>query len=219
MAEGRCKRGRLSLLAVQSIACGVVLLLALVLRLIGGSTWDRLRTVFRQWLTDGGVAEQWADRWEETDRQQPVSLPADVSTAAPTAPAVAAVPLAEGRLTSAFGYRSHPVHGGTGFHRGVDIAAAAKSPLYAVYDGTVSAAGWSDSYGYRIVVSSADGWEVGYAHCSALLYRVGDSVHAGDCVARVGSTGNATGDHVHLTVTHNGLFYDPALLLPDGYYA
>lgn len=219
MAEGRCKHGRLSLLAVQSIACGVILLLALVLRLIGGGTWDRLHTVFRQWLTDGGIAEGWAVRLDEGSTQPTEVLPADATAATPAAPAMAVMPLAKGRLTSAFGYRVHPLRGGTGFHRGVDIAAEAETPLYAVYDGTVSAAGWSDSYGYRLVVKSADGWEVGYAHCSALLCGVGDSIRAGDCVARVGATCNATGPHVHLTVAYDGLYYNPALLLPEGDYA
>lgn len=213
MKERCCRQSRLSLLAVQSIACGVILLLALVLRLIGGETWDQLHAVFRQWLTDGGLADAWVEHLEERSAAET----ADKSER--TVPTAAVPPLNEGRITSPFGHRTDPIRGGTGFHCGVDIAAPAEAPLYAVRDGEVVTAGWSESYGYRVVIRDADGWKIGYAHCAALLCTVGDTVRAGECVARVGSTGYATGNHVHVTAEYAGQYYDPTALLSAERYA
>ena len=127
--------------------------------------------------------------------------------------------LETGRVTSAFGYRTDPIHGGTGFHTGVDIAAESGAPLYAAYDGTITKAGWDHSYGKYTVLTCTDGLEILYAHCSALLCRAGDTVQAGQSIARVGSTGDSTGPHVHLMALRDGVAYDPVLLVPEACYA
>ncbi len=236
MAEQRRARRRndrtgLSLLAVQSIMCGVVLLLILLLRLIGGSAWDGLRSLLHGWLTDDGLAQVIAQSVETEEsgtggRDAAVSetagvyCPPDAITWTPlTAPPTTVVPLVEGRVTSLFGVRTDPIRGGTGFHTGTDIAAPAGTPLYALYDGEVSVAGWQTSYGNRITVRTADGLEIGYAHCSALLKQTGDTVRAGEMIARVGNTGDSTGNHVHIMAVREGLYYDPAPLIPEALYA
>lgn len=229
--RGRNNRAGLSLLAVQSIACGVVLLLALLLRLIGGTAWSGLRSLLHGWLTDDGLAQVIAEN-VETDsggvdgrdvgmsETAGVYCPPNSITWAPlTAPLTTVAPLTEGRVTSSFGVRTDPIRGGTSVHSGTDVAAPAGTPLYALYDGEVSVAGWQTSYGNRITVRAADGLEVCYAHCSALLKRTGDTVRAGEVIARVGSTGDSTGNHVHIMAIREGIFYDPAPLIPEGFYA
>ncbi len=233
--EPRAKRDRsgFSLLAVQSIVCGVVLLLALLLRLVGGDTWTQLRSLFRQWMTEEGLTQVIAEQLEEEEATQGVGgrdiavgeavsvlrPPQGATFAPPTVPITAITPLKSGRVTSSFGYRTDPIKGGTGFHTGIDVAASKGEPLYALYDGVVTAAAWDSSYGNYIAVTTAEGWELWYAHCSVLLCREGESVTAGQRIAQVGSTGDSTGDHVHIMVKHDGVCYDPTSLIPEGWYA
>ncbi len=226
MAEQRRTRSRLSLIAVQSIVCGVILLLALLLRLIGGDTWDQLRTVFQHWMTDDGLAalvepepEAAGGRDIPVGEAVSVLVPPEGATFAPISlPTTGVAPLHSGEVTSVFGYRTDPIRGGTGFHTGTDVSAQEGEALYAPYDGTVTAAAWDNSYGYYVTVRAGD-VDILYAHCSVLLCREGDDVKAGDTVARVGSTGDSTGNHVHIELHRAGICYDPAPLIPETWYA
>ncbi|MBR2406812.1 MAG: M23 family metallopeptidase [Clostridia bacterium] len=226
MAESRRTPGRFSLLAVQSIVCGVILLLALLFRLIGGQSWEQLRTVLRQWMLDDGLAtllvqEEEAVGGKDIPLGEAVSVtaPPDGASFSPLAvPQVTVLPLEEGRVTSPFGYRTDPLSGGTGFHTGIDVAAPAGTPLRAVYSGTVTAAGWDTSYGYYVTVRTA-ALEILYAHCSVLLCSAGDLALAGESVAKVGSTGDSTGNHVHIELRCEGICYDPSPLIAEVWYA
>ncbi|MBR2339130.1 MAG: M23 family metallopeptidase [Clostridia bacterium] len=220
-------RSGLGLLAVQSIIGAVVLLLALVVRLIGGDVYAQLQEAFRTAVTQDVLTQQLTQ--DDTEGQggedikvgaASVLMPPDGATFTPlTLPEEPHAVLDKGRVTSTFGYRENPLGGGTGFHTGVDIAASSGTPLYAAYDGTITKAGWDNSYGNYLVLTCFDGLEVWYAHCSALRCRSGDTVQAGDVVATVGSTGNSTGPHVHLMTVREGVAYNPALLVPEGCYA
>ena len=88
-------------------------------------------------------------------------------------------------------------------HTGQDFTAPAGTPIRAVGDGKIISAGWDGSYGQKIVVLHADGTETWYAHMSSFV-RTGGTVKAGDVIGRVGSTGNATGNHLHLEVRPGG---------------
>ena len=229
MAEQR--RNRWSLLAVQSTVCGVILLLVLVLRLIGGDTWNTVRTVAQRWMTDAGIAQQWAETpSDETvgvggrdivlGQAVSVWIPPDgVTFSSLPIPAQQAFPLKTGRVTSRFGYRTDPADGGTSFHTGMDIAAPEGTPLCAMIDGTVTKATWDDSYGYYIDICDSDGLTIRYAHCRMLLLGVGETVCAGETVALVGNTGNSFGSHVHLMALRDNIAYDPAPLIAGAGYA
>jgi murein DD-endopeptidase MepM/ murein hydrolase activator NlpD len=104
----------------------------------------------------------------------------------------------------------------SGQHTGLDFAAPTGTPVKAVHGGTVTAAGWSGSYGYRIVLELDDGTEVLYAHLSSMTASAGQTVTTGETIGRVGATGNVTGPHLHLEVrTAGGSGIDPMAWLRD----
>lgn len=119
-------------------------------------------------------------------------------------------------ITSQFGYRVHPISGDLKFHSGVDIAAPAGTNIYSCTTGTVLSAGWSDSYGYNVVVQNASGYRTRYAHCSVLHVSDGDAVKKGDTIAEVGSTGNSTGNHLHLEcIAVDGTYLNPLYMVSN----
>lgn len=104
----------------------------------------------------------------------------------------------------------------SGQHTGLDFAAPTGTPVKAVHGGTVKSAGWSGSYGYRIVLQLDDGTEVLYAHLSSMTASAGQKVTTGETIGRVGATGNVTGPHLHLEVhTAGGSGIDPMAWLRD----
>lgn len=96
-----------------------------------------------------------------------------------------------------------------GGHRGLDINAAAGTGIYACQTGTVVSAGWHYSWGYNVVIDHGDGVQTLYAHCSALYVSAGEQVGQGGLIAAVGSTGDSTGNHLHLELSVNGHLVDP----------
>ena len=94
-------------------------------------------------------------------------------------------------------------------HRGLDIAAPTGTAIKAAAGGTVTVAGWNNSYGYMVKISHGNGVETVYGHCSKLLVSKGQTVTQGQVIAKVGSTGDSTGSHLHLEVRVNGILYNP----------
>ena len=119
------------------------------------------------------------------------------------------LPISGARLTSGFGYRSHPIRGGTRFHSGVDLAAPAGSPIVATSDGVIRRAGWEGGYGISVAIEHPGGLETRYGHLSALNVSFGQAVRTGDVIGFVGSTGLSTGPHVHYEVRVNGAAVNP----------
>lgn len=95
-------------------------------------------------------------------------------------------------------------------HSGLDIAAPKGTPIKAAAAGTVTYAGnANDGYGNYVVLSHGNGVQTLYAHCSSLNVKSGQKVSQGEVIAKVGSTGNSTGNHLHLEVRKNGVTYNP----------
>jgi murein DD-endopeptidase MepM/ murein hydrolase activator NlpD len=116
---------------------------------------------------------------------------------------------AQGELTSGFGMRwgRH--------HRGVDIANAIGTPIYAVWDGRVIRASMQGGYGLTVEIEHSDGYITRYAHCNRLLVREGDRVVVGQAVAQMGNTGSSTGPHLHFEVIGaDGVAIDPVGKMP-----
>ena len=115
-----------------------------------------------------------------------------------------------GTITSRFGARSSIR---VSDHTGLDIGAPIGTPIKAAAGGTVTFSGYKGSYGYMVVIAHGNGIETYYGHCSKLYASVGDKVTAGDVIAAVGSTGNSTGNHLHLEIRLNGNKINPQLYL------
>ena len=114
----------------------------------------------------------------------------------------------EGKLSSTFGWREHPIIGGNRFHYGVDLAVEEGTDILAFADGEVYASGESSSLGNYIMLQHAGGYITLYAHCSKVTAS-GGSVSMGEKIAEVGSTGLATGPHLHFELHDGELYLNP----------
>lgn len=115
----------------------------------------------------------------------------------------------QGRITSYFGWRRHPITGARELHSGIDIAADYHTPIRATADGTVIYASYESGYGRMVKISHGYGLETWYAHCASLKVKVGQKVKRGDIIAYVGESGTATGPHLHYEIHKDGVAIDP----------
>ena len=118
---------------------------------------------------------------------------------------LAVVPVS-GTITSRFAVVSRIR---SGAHTGLDISAPAGTPIKVVASGRVTFSGYSGAYGNIVKVDHGNGVETWYAHCSKLYVQSGQTVSAGDIIGAVGSTGNSTGNHLHLEIRINGVAVNP----------
>ncbi len=113
-------------------------------------------------------------------------------------------------ISSTFGYRTFD----NSFHKGMDFAAPAGTPIYAADAGTVVIAGYSSSAGNWVVISHGDGLTTKYMHMVSTPYvSAGDYVSRGQNIGAVGTTGNSSGNHLHFQVEVNGTAVNPASYL------
>ena len=104
-------------------------------------------------------------------------------------------------------------------HKGVDICAAAGTPIYATASGTVTKAGYERAgagrgYGYSVIISHGSGYTSVYAHCLSLTVHAGQSVKQGQLIGYVGSTGRSSGNHCHFEIRLNGSYIPPQSIFP-----
>lgn len=116
---------------------------------------------------------------------------------------------ANGRVSSSFGMRRHPILGYTRMHKGIDIAAHYGSPVFAATDGVVQFAGRSSGYGQFVKLSHGGGYGTGYGHLSRILVRSGERVRRGQVIGRSGNSGLSTGPHLHYELYRNGATVNP----------
>ncbi len=119
-------------------------------------------------------------------------------------------------VTSSWGDREHPIHGGLQFHAGVDLKAERAQPIYASAPGTVVFAGWNGGYGNVIEIEHTNGLITLYGHNKSFLIKAGDTVRRGQQIAWMGKTGlvyGATGIHVHFEVRQKGVKKNPLLYI------
>lgn len=113
------------------------------------------------------------------------------------------------RVTSDYGPRESPTAGASSNHKGIDIGAAYGADIVAAADGTVVFAGYSNSAGNYVTVNHGGGLYTVYMHCSSLVVSKGEKVSRGQVIAKVGSTGISTGNHLHFGVSLNGSYVNP----------
>lgn len=119
-------------------------------------------------------------------------------------------PVRGGWISSRFGQRTDPFTGKPAVHRGLDFAGLDNSAILAVAPGVVSASGRQRGYGNYIEIDHGRGWVTRYGHNAFNLVEPGDYVKAGQTIALMGSTGRATGTHLHFEVLYLGRHQNPA---------
>lgn len=117
-----------------------------------------------------------------------------------------------GRISSPYGWRVNPYSGIHALHAGTDLAPGCNAPIVAAHSGVVIFAGWNGGYGNFILLNNGDGISTGYGHIvnGGILVSTGQRVSEGQLIARVGSTGDSTGCHLHFEVRPNGVAIDAA---------
>jgi murein DD-endopeptidase MepM/ murein hydrolase activator NlpD len=120
-----------------------------------------------------------------------------------------ASPLEFSRVTSGFAMRMHPILNSWKQHKGVDYGAPAGTPIRAIGDGTVEFAGWQNGYGNVVEIKHSAQRSTLYAHMSRIDVARGARVEQGQRIGAVGSTGWATGPHLHFEVKLGGVQEDP----------
>lgn len=131
-------------------------------------------------------------------------------------------PTASHNITSAYGYRIHPISGVRKMHTGIDIGAGYGSTIVAAASGTVIQVNLplpgrntgGTSYGNYLIINHGNGITTLYAHCRNIYVSSGQTVSRGQKIAEVGSTGNSTGPHLHFEVRVNGSTVNPRSYLP-----
>lgn len=108
-----------------------------------------------------------------------------------------------GKLTSHFGWRNHPIRRRRSFHAGIDIGAPRGTPIRASRGGQVIFSGWMSGYGRVIIIRHDSVYTTMYAHCQRLRVGKGANVQKGTIIATVGTSGRATGPHVHFEIRRN----------------
>ncbi len=114
-----------------------------------------------------------------------------------------------GRMTSGYGMRFHPILHYARMHAGIDFGAAWGSPIFAVSDGVVSYAGYHGGHGNYVRIEHGGGLASGYGHMSRFAVSSGTRVQAGQVIGYVGSSGLSTGPHLHFETYRNGQTVNP----------
>lgn len=121
-----------------------------------------------------------------------------------------AMPLTHTYVSAPYGHRIDPINGGHEFHKGIDLDGNTGDPIHSAADGIVMRSEYDNGgYGNVVDIDHGNGYVTRYGHCSKLLVKAGDLVHAGDVIAQVGSTGHSTGSHLHFEVWSNGQPINP----------
>lgn len=115
-------------------------------------------------------------------------------------------------ISSDYGSRIGPFTGQHENHRGIDIPAQFGSPILAAGKGTVSYAAFAPGYGNLVEIDHGQGVVTRYGHADRLLVKAGDKIEQSQVIATVGSSGKATGPHLHFEVSKGGVSIDPKLL-------
>lgn len=122
-------------------------------------------------------------------------------------------PIDTGRITSLYGWRANPFTGSREFHSGLDVGAPEGTPVYAVRDATVAEVGEDNVMGRYVVLTHPGGYQTVYGHLASINATIGEEVITGFILGTVGSTGLATGPHLHFEVRTRAGTRDPLKLI------
>lgn len=213
----------LNFLIAQIFFCSIAVIFVLVISAIGGEIYDYSKSVFNECFnkpininqvlnakqTKAVLQAQNSSQKSEKNNYVSDKKIKTVLTSA-TADNSMCMPV-DGSVTSEYSYRIHPITGDYKLHSGIDIAANTGDNIYSVLDGVVSEIDrkCKTTYGKYIVIKHSTGTSTLYGHCSKIIAKTGESVKKGQVIAKVGSTGNSTGPHLHFEVKVNGEKLNP----------
>lgn len=129
------------------------------------------------------------------------------------------LPMSTVRVSSLFGLRTHPIHGFSRHHSGVDFAAPTGTPAHTTAAGVVVSAGWSGDYGNMVEVRHALEFTTRYGHLSEIWVVPGQTLDRHEQIGAVGSTGRSTGPHLHFEIRHQNRPIDPIRFILLAYEA
>jgi len=161
----------------------------------------------------GSLLSELSHAVEERSDQLTVLEALLVSTSANKKFLPSLAPVDGGWLSSSFGWRIDPFSGQKSFHEGLDFPSESGTPIVAAASGKVIFADVHPQYGKMVEIDHGNGLVTRYAHASKLFVKEGDFIVRGQKVAAVGSTGRATGPHLHFEVRLNGVPQNPARFL------
>ncbi len=118
-----------------------------------------------------------------------------------------------GEISSPFGQREHPLNGESKFHNGIDIAVDAGTDIKAIEDGTIEKSTYNQYSGNFVVITHQDGYTSSYAHLGECKVTEGQKVKKGDIIGLAGSTGVATGPHLHMEIRKDTVPINPLELI------
>ena len=119
-------------------------------------------------------------------------------------------PLKSIKVTSPYGYRRDPITGKLSWHNGLDLRAK-NEPAYAMMDGIVEKIGYDNRSGNYVTLRHGN-FYISYCHLSKVHIAPGTPVFAGTIIGKSGSTGRATGEHLHIVTKHKGIIFNPKIL-------
>lgn len=119
----------------------------------------------------------------------------------------------KGAITSKYGMRIHPVTGNRSFHNGIDIRGKFGAKVASPSDGVVVDTGWAGALGRMVKIKTQSGYTLCFGHLSKIKCVVGQKINRGQIIGNVGSSGRATGPHLHFTVYYKGDYMNPVKYL------
>ena len=164
----------------------------------------------------GTIKQNILDKQEEYDEAKEKEIQAQIkpgtSTTVDSAGRTWVTPCAHYYyVSSPFGERWHPVHGGYRMHNGVDLAADTGVAIYATRNGVVNTAAYeAGGAGNYVFIDHQDGFQSAYMHMTHYVVYAGQYVYAGQVIGYVGSTGASSGPHLHFGIYYNWSAVNPA---------
>lgn len=120
-----------------------------------------------------------------------------------------------GKLSSKFGMRYHPVTKKRSFHAGIDITSRKGTPVAAPVSGRITSAGYAGLMGKTVRIKTTTGMELFFGHLSMIKCKIGQQINKGQTIGLVGSSGRATGPHLHFAIKARGKYVDPLKFLAN----
>lgn len=123
----------------------------------------------------------------------------------------------QGKISSDYGWRDHPIYKTRSFHTGIDIAVPYGTPVYASESGIVEFCGWSEGYGNLVIIRHRDKALTYYGHNLKILVKKGDAIKQGKIISLSGNSGVSTGPHLHFEIRVDNKYTNPMRYLNTKY--